>query len=134
MLRGFVYAWAVDLFGREINWNFLRGNALIVNYSEGATWAYDAEAFRALAGSRGQTLPESGVLRLDGGEYEWAFSTLRLSFFASGASEFFGGDRTVLIDKARFPTDIDDIECLLLAGSSRSHPRIFGVASVRYAL
>ena len=98
MLRGFVYAWAVDLFGREINWNFLRGDAFIVNYSEGATWAYDAEAFRALAGSRGQTLPEPGVLRLDGDEYEWAFSTLRLNFFASGASEFFGGDRTVLVD------------------------------------
>jgi len=98
VLRGFAYIWAVDEFGREINWNLLVADALIFDYSDGAAWGYNAEAFRALIGSRGQVLPNPGELRLDGVEYEAAYDKLLLNFTASGDVPLFGDDRTVAVD------------------------------------
>jgi len=85
-LRGFLYIWAVDPFGREMRWNFLRADATITNFRHLTAWAYTAQAFRALVGSTGDTLPTPGALHLDGVEFESPSSALTLSFFGSGAT------------------------------------------------
>ncbi len=95
VLRGFMYAWVVDNYGREINWNFVSGSALIVNSQDGASWGYQPDTFRALIGARGDLLPNPGTLMLDGVEYEAAYNTLSLGFTASGNIPLFG-DGTVL--------------------------------------
>jgi len=86
-LRGFMYVWAIGTDGGEINWEgSLSGNARIFDYASGASWSYSAEGFRALAGDRHDPLPEPGVLRLDGVEYEAPPSVLQFSFFPSGVT------------------------------------------------
>jgi hypothetical protein len=85
MLRGFMYVWAVNNIGQEINWNFLNGDATITNFKHGAAWSYQAQGFRALLGARGDLMPDPGVLNLNGVEYERAPATLSFSFFAAGA-------------------------------------------------
>lgn len=97
-LRGFLYLWAVDEEGREINWNYLRGDATVFQFPDGAAWGYEAASFRALTGARGQVLPEPGVLRLDGVEYEQAFATLHMNFSAVGEVPLFGDDRLFQVD------------------------------------
>ncbi|MGD2109827.1 MAG: hypothetical protein PVI86_10580 [Phycisphaerae bacterium] len=84
MLRGFIYAWAVDQFGREIRWNYLTGGGLIVDYRQGTGWEYSAQAFQALLGETTEPLPEPGTLRLDGNEYTLPYSVLVLNFSTSG--------------------------------------------------
>ncbi len=98
MLRGFVYAWAVDEFGREINWNYLTGSALIADYQNGTGWEYSAHAFQALQGERGEVLPEPGTLRLDGNEFTLPPGVLILNFTASGPWSFPGGPPVARVD------------------------------------
>lgn len=56
VLRGFVYAWAVA-DGSDgdptdgccpINWNQLKGDAILVNYQDGTAWEYNAWAFQVV--------------------------------------------------------------------------------------
>lgn len=91
VLRGFIYAWAVDQDGGEINWNFLQGDGLVVNYRDDIAWQYGALAFAALDQSPGDALPEPGVLRLDGAEYERPHGVITLGFSASGALDGYFG-------------------------------------------
>lgn len=97
VLRGWALFWAVS-FDRsvgptgswvEINWNHLKGDAVIVDYSTGAAWEYNAWAFRALLGERGFTLGTPGALLL-GLEYDAAYGDLLLDFYATpgGANPF----------------------------------------------
>lgn len=97
-LRGFLYVWAVDVDGREINWNYLRGDATVFHFTDGAAWGYEAKGFRALTGTRGQVMPEPGVLRLDGVEYEQAYATLLMNFSAVGEVPLFGDHRLFHVD------------------------------------
>lgn len=98
VLRGFIYAWAVDNLGREINWNHLYGDATIFDFNSGQSWSYEAEIFRALTGQRGDVLPEPGVLRLNNVEYEAPYSRLVLNFPAVGDVPLLGGPQLMNID------------------------------------
>jgi hypothetical protein len=100
MLRGFIFAFAVDNAGQEMNWNYLHGDAMIFDFNDDGVWGYEAEGFRALAGAHGQTLPTPGELHLDGIEYETAFSRLLLNFTAAGDVPLFGDDRLTRVDTA----------------------------------
>lgn len=86
VLRGFIYIWAIDQFGREMRWNFLRSDVTLTNFSHATAWAYTAQAFRALIGENGDTLPTPGELHLDGVEFEAPSNLLTLSFFGSGST------------------------------------------------
>ena len=83
VLRGWVLAWAVDAFGDEIRWNHLKGDVLIINYDQNAAWEYNTWAFATTAVAHGYTLPDPGVLRLDGLEYDNCPALLMLDFYAS---------------------------------------------------
>ncbi len=97
-LRGFLYLWAVDEEGREINWNYLFGDATVFQFNDGDSWGYEATSFRALTGTRGQVMPEPGVLRLDGNEYQQAYATLLMNFSAVGDLPLFGDQRLFHVD------------------------------------
>lgn len=87
--RGYLVLWAVDPATlHEIRWNHLKGDALIVNYRDGAAWEYEAWSFRAVAGTRSgdQLLAPYGQLDLDAMEYDAVPDTLLLDFYASGAT------------------------------------------------
>lgn len=115
VLRGFVIAWAVDAQGREIRWNHLKGDALLVNYMNGSAWEYNAYAFAAVFGTPNQVgeppqlAPTPGVINLDGVEYEAVFAELLLDFYAVGSTAFSGAGRTVEVDTdlTLMPMDID---------------------------
>lgn len=87
--RGYLVLWAVDSASlREIRWNHLKGDALVINYRDGAAWEYEAWAFRAIAGARSgdQLLAPFGQLDLDAVEYDAAPNTLLLDFYSSGTT------------------------------------------------
>lgn len=96
VLRGFIVAWAVNATGEEINWNHLKGDALIINYREGSAWEYNAVVYQAVGGSHGLA-PDgtAGELSLDGTEYEASFSMLLLDFYATGQYGFSGGGLSI---------------------------------------
>ncbi|MGB0716763.1 MAG: hypothetical protein ACPGXK_12850 [Phycisphaerae bacterium] len=98
VLRGCIYAWAVDPEGAEMNWNSLSGTALVTDYASFSGWEYPAVGFDALAGQRGDTLPEPGVLRLDDIEYERPPNQLFLNFWASGTYPLTPGSPPVHVD------------------------------------
>ncbi len=93
VLRGFIYAWAVDYQNREVSWNHLHGNATIVNYRDGTAWEYNAWSFQDAENRPAGTLllPPYGQLDLDGVEYAPAYDQLQLDFLASGSMAFTGG-------------------------------------------
>ena len=105
VLRGYVVAYAVDSFNREISWNHLSGSATIVSYAHRAAWEYNAWAFQAMA-SMGQPTDSAcpagacvpGELRLDGIEYDLCFDRLLLDFFTVGSQAMSGGGRPVMLD------------------------------------
>ncbi len=125
VLRGFVYAWAVDEQGREIRWNHLKGDAVLVNYKDTAAWEYQAWSLQALRGASDE-LPgkrtdrcvisgvecdtaadcplvercsgSAGDLQADGNEYDIAFDKLLLDFYATGSDAFSRGGVTVQVD------------------------------------
>ncbi len=125
VLRGYVYAWAVNEEGKEIRWNHLKGDVVIVNYAKTAAWEYNAWAYQALRGAPDE-LPgmrtdrcvitgvecdtaadcpiaercsgTAGDLQMDGNEYDISFDKLLLDFYASGSDAFSRGGVTVQVD------------------------------------
>ncbi len=93
VLRGFVYAWAVDSQNREISWNHLKGDATLVDYRGSSAWEYNAWSFQDAQGLPPGTLLNSpyGQLDLDGIEYVAGYAQLQLDFYAAGSSPFDGG-------------------------------------------
>lgn len=114
MLRGFVYAWAVNNSGHEIRWDHLSGNATIVDYPNTAAWEYEAFAFQGTCGDQGIELLDCiradaagvccdveaipGRLDVDGVQYEFAYGQLLLNFFAVGSTALSGGGASVQAD------------------------------------
>lgn len=100
MLRGFVYAWAVDNAGCQIRWNHLSGSATLVNYADTTAWEYNAwsyqvqEAFAhgAMAGDR------CGRINMNGLVYAAPYDALLFNFFASGSTAFSSGSNMVSVD------------------------------------
>jgi hypothetical protein len=87
-LRGYLLAWAVDLeTNQEINWNYLFGTALTVDYQNSAAWEYQAWSFKAVDPDTpvGEVLPSPGEINLDGMEYDFAPAYLLLDFYSTGA-------------------------------------------------
>jgi hypothetical protein len=93
VLRGSIYAWAVDAEENEIAWNHLQGSGTVVNYGNGSAWEYNAWAFQVVAPVMhgGLALPPFGRLDLDGVEYTPGFNQLLLDFQAAGSNGFSGG-------------------------------------------
>jgi hypothetical protein len=100
VLRGYVVGWAVNpITNREINWNHLKGDAVIVNYAEKSAWEYNAWAFQAKVGVAGQELlAPFGQLDFDGIEYEFAPAELLLDFYSVGTIFQGGFNRQATID------------------------------------
>jgi hypothetical protein len=98
VLRGYIVAWAVNADGKEVNWNHLSGKATIVDYAAQAAWEYNAWAFQARFGEHGESLPGSGIIFLDGFEYETAFDMLLFDFFAANSGAFSNGTNIVNVD------------------------------------
>ncbi len=99
-LRGYILAWAVDAFGREISWNHLHGNATLLDYSNGAAWEYSPWNFTALAtATEGALLNVPyGRLDLDTVEYEAVPDQLAFTFFAPGAVVQSDGQTVTITD------------------------------------
>ncbi|MCP4593756.1 MAG: VWA domain-containing protein [bacterium] len=99
VLRGYLVAWATTTDGKEIRWNHLKGDALIVHYERASAWEYNAYAYRALSGATGEetNAVDPGVLKMNGIEYDQNFDVLMLDFYAPG-SVGFDGLRPVSLD------------------------------------
>ncbi|MBK8913041.1 MAG: VWA domain-containing protein [Phycisphaerales bacterium] len=99
VLRGYLLAWAVDNFDREIRWNHLSGKATVLNYADASAWEYAPWAFQIRCGDHGaqpldcieydangvccaaEVIP--GRLDMDGFQYDNAPAVLLGQFFAS---------------------------------------------------
>jgi hypothetical protein len=116
VLRGWAMFWAVKFVREigptgawvEINWNHLKGDAAIVDYSIGAAWEYNGWSFRALVGERGFPLGSPGILLL-GEEYDAAYADLIFDFYASQGTVFSSPSETVQLDTdlTLHPMDVD---------------------------
>jgi hypothetical protein len=90
LLRGWVYAWAVDSEGEEIRWNHLSGSVTTVNYRDASAWEYGAMAYQACPnnscaqGNAPDATP--GQIKLDGNEYDISPAKLLLDFHCSSRS------------------------------------------------
>jgi hypothetical protein len=133
VLRGFIYAWAVDAFGREMNWNYLHGNATLLNSRDGAGWGYSAATFRALIGARGDTLPEPGVLRLDGNEYTMPPNVLLFDFFAAGEIDLGGFLQFIDTDLTLMPVTQDLRQETNGPITTKAHFDIINMDEVRFS-
>ncbi|MGD2108246.1 MAG: hypothetical protein PVI86_02520, partial [Phycisphaerae bacterium] len=91
VLRGYVIAFAVDKDGREIRWNHLKGDAVLVNYREGTAWEYNAYAFQAHNVAHGSPTGTPGELHLDGTEYDTCFDKLLMDVYAVHSTALSGG-------------------------------------------
>lgn len=123
ILRGYVIAWAVNGIGQEIRWNHLKGDAVIVNYSRGTAWEYNAWAFASVAAVANGAAhanpgwmqigpPAPGAVDNNGvaivQDYEEGFDFLLLDFYAVGTSAFSGPvGVTVDTDLTLFPVSAD---------------------------
>ncbi len=88
-MRGFMYAWAVDTNGNQINWNHLSGKATITELLHGSIWQYGAYASQVPYDSgipHGSTLNTPEELNLDGQEYQTCPSYLTMDLFAVGSA------------------------------------------------
>jgi hypothetical protein len=83
MLRGYIVAYAVNATGEEINWNHLKGDAMLINYDQASAWEYNAYAFQAHAGQTGMPTGTPGVLNLDGREFDALYDLLLLDFYGT---------------------------------------------------
>ncbi|HNQ23739.1 MAG TPA: hypothetical protein PKK06_11650 [Phycisphaerae bacterium] len=110
VLRGFVLAWAIDANGEEIRWNHLKGDALIINYSDAAAWEYNAYAFQATETvAHGAQTGTPGILNLNGVEYDYCFDLLLMDFYAVGSTglNYNGHTIDVDVDLTLLPMTID---------------------------
>ncbi len=113
VLRGFILAWAINDAGQEIRWNHLKGGALTVHYGNGASWQYEALAFRGTeAVEHGMPLPGiPGEIKLDGVKYDQCFDQLLMDFYAVGSDAHSHPDGAidtmVDTDLTLLPMDID---------------------------
>jgi hypothetical protein len=115
ILRGYVVMWAVDFDSErnlwaEIRWNHLKGDAVIVNFTNGTAWEYNAWAFQAGCADHGEFTGSPGVLLLNGVEYSKPFSELLLDFYKPGSLVFSNGEeRTVQVqtDLTLHPVSVD---------------------------
>jgi hypothetical protein len=99
MLRGFVYAWAVDETGAQIKWNHLSGGATLINYLEGSAWEYNAWAAQVPGDApHGSNVGTSGILKFDGVEYDAPPALLNVDFFASNSTALSNGASIVTVD------------------------------------
>jgi hypothetical protein len=102
ILRGFVYAWAVNNHGEEIRWNHLAGDAILVNYANATAAEYSAYAFSACPGDTcahgAKPDATSGRLLLNGVEYDNGFDMLLMDFYATGSLALSGGGAIVVVD------------------------------------
>ncbi|MEK6677632.1 MAG: hypothetical protein AABZ47_18515 [Planctomycetota bacterium] len=98
VFRGFVVAWAVDRFGREVSWNHLSGSAVVINYADSGAWEYNAYAVRALGihGERIETSP--GSLDFNGIEYERYPAKLLFDFLAANSTVLSTPQQTLSVD------------------------------------
>jgi hypothetical protein len=86
VVRGFLLAWAINLQGEEIAWNHLTGKAVLVDYPTTSAWEYAPWAFQTHQGDVGfPPDARSGILLLNGGEYDCGFSHLLMNVPAIGA-------------------------------------------------
>ncbi|MHC5113069.1 MAG: hypothetical protein ACYTGP_01415 [Planctomycetota bacterium] len=110
VLRGTIYAWAVNEDGEEIKWNRLSGGVTSVNYATGATWEHRAFASAVVDpfATTGSPTGTPGVINLDGNEFAPAFSQHLLEFQASGGDAFSGPDTVIAdTDLTLLPIDAD---------------------------
>jgi len=113
VLRGFIYAWAVEqvveedegngevlVEERQIRWNHLSGSATLVYYTNGVyAWEYPACAAAVKADvPHGSTFGTPGILRLNGLEYCQAPADLLLNFLAVGSEAFSNQSLTLTAD------------------------------------
>ncbi len=114
VLRGFVYAWAVDNLGHEIRWNHLSGSGTIVHYGDTSAWEYNAYAAQTTCLAHGErpldcigfdnngvccgAVVTPGALDLDTFQYDVAFDKLLLSFVSSGSDSLSGSLSPVQVD------------------------------------
>lgn len=94
ILRGFVYAWAVNAQGEQIRWNHLTGDAIILNFLLGTAAEYNAYAYqvvdRAGGPAQGDVVGDPGTLELDGIDYDISFDMLVFDFYRPGSLAFSG--------------------------------------------
>ncbi len=114
VLRGYVYAWAVDNAGEEIRWNHLSGSGTIVHYGDASAWEYNAYAAQTTCLAQGErpldciefdangTCCEAtvipGQMDLDTFQYDVAFDKLLMSFVPSGSDAVSGSLASVQVD------------------------------------
>jgi hypothetical protein len=120
ILRGMIYAWAVKR-GRppefpenvQIRHNHLSGDGQIINYARGTAARYNTYAVQVVDNpnwmNNGDYVGTAGVIRLNGIEYQNAFSALVLNFHASRSTALSGGGHLVSLDTdiTLHPVDAD---------------------------
>lgn len=101
---------------QEIRWNHLKGDAVVINYTNGGGYEYNAWAYQARCGETGEPLLDCqtvdangtcctaeiipGRLDMDGFQYDINFDELLLDFYASGSTGLSSVDTTVMVDTA----------------------------------
>jgi len=106
ILRGYAIFFAVRLFEfvdgaewRTVNWNHLKGDAVLVNYVNGTAWEYNAWAFQARTGQHSLPVSDADdVVFLDGFTFDAPYASLILDFYASGSTVLSGGGQSVMVD------------------------------------
>lgn len=89
---GFLVCYAVAPDGRGLSWNYLYGNAFVVDYVNNTSYAYPAWSFRALTVPAGTELPVTLVddvslkIPLDGVAYSSCPTYLSFNFPLEGQS------------------------------------------------
>jgi hypothetical protein len=88
IVRGFVVGWAVNVDGREINWNHITAGAKILDYREASGEDYPAWAFDCVSGvaDLAECDATPGRLLMDGMEYDAAPEKLLFDFFTPGSA------------------------------------------------
>lgn len=93
---GLLKCWAVDAGAEhQISWNFLKGEAIIVDYINGSAWEYNAYRFAATPSQRAYVGTTPGKLALNGTtDYDACPSYILFDFLAQ--SENVSSDLTLV--------------------------------------
>lgn len=80
--KGFMFCWAIndDKQALEIDWDYLKGDAMLFNGGNGRAWQYNAIPHQMLNPAQDR------ILNLDGVEYTMATSQIMIEGFAEGFS------------------------------------------------